>query len=199
MADNREIENLQRDIQKLQRAVIFLRNQSNNTIKYGVTTGVESSTDDSQMSVFQVSYMGKTADTLIYFPYGMFANLPKDQLIVLQSVGGEEENRAGLGSGNPKDRPVLADGEMALFHPATKAQIHFKNNSEIEITSTQGGDININGDGDVNIVGGGKVNLGSGGNDIARRGDTVRVTITTGSSAGIANGTITSGGDNTST
>lgn len=41
-------------------------------------------------------------------------------------------------------------------------------------------------------------NLGTGGDEIARKGDTVQVEVTSGSSAGVYDGTITSGGSNTS-
>jgi len=182
------------EIQVLRKEMAYLRAKVLNLAKLAVTTGVESSNNDSQFPVFQVEYMGKTADVALIFPYGQFASLPKGQLLVVQSIGAEESNRVALGSGDPSDRPEIDEGEVIYFHPQTGATIHFKNSGEIEIKSTKGQDINI--------VGDGQINLGVGGPAIARLGDTVSVSVvgvTLGGATLPASGTITSGGNNTST
>jgi hypothetical protein len=72
----------------------------------------------------------------------------------------------------------------------------------LEITTS--GDIDVTAGGDANItannvnIDASVTNLGVGGEPIARVGDEVQVIITSGSSAGTWDGTITSGGDNTS-
>lgn len=180
-----------------------------NMIKFARTTGRKASTSTSQFDVVQVSYLGKAADVALMFQYGSFAKLPADQLLVVLSIAGEEENRVAMGTGNPVNNPDIEDGEVVYFHPQTQSKIVFKNNGDIEITAENdvnmiaNGEVNLTtkGSGDINIVpdGSGIVNLGSGGNDIARVGDSVRVTITTGSSAGVAFGNITSAGSNKST
>lgn len=185
---------IESEVQSLKKRLKYLEDKIMNADKFAVTTGVESSNNNSQFPVFQVQYMGKTADVFVYYPYGYYASLPKDQLLVVQSIGAEEENRAALGSGDPNDRPAIDKGELIIFHPETKATIHLKKTGEIEIKSTKGQD--------VNIVGDGNINLGVGGPKIARLGDTVTVSVigvTVGAATIPASGTITSGGDNTST
>ena len=72
------------------------------------------------------------------------------------------------------------------------------------LTVTTAKDITITCDGDVNLKAGTvnidatQVNLGEGGKDIARKGDSVEVEVTGGSSIGTWSGTIVSGGNNTS-
>ncbi len=174
-------------------------------IKLAVTTGIESSDNSSQFPIQQVEYMGKTADCLILFPYGQFARLPKDQLLVLLSIAAEEENRVAIGTGDPADRPEIEKGEVVYFHPETKTFLKFKNNGELEIDSkgelniTVVGDCNITPTGDANITPGGIVNLGSGGANIIRDSDDLSILIPAGSSAGTYSVTFNSSGDNKST
>jgi len=60
------------------------------------------------------------------------------------------------------------------------------------------GDCNLDVSGDCNIDAS-QVNLGSGGNEIARKGDAIKLIIPTGSSAGTWYGVVHTGGNNTST
>jgi len=96
-------------------------------------------------------------------------------------------------------------GEPTFFHPTTKTRIIARNNGDLDIVVGSG-------DGNVNItcvqanvtasdsvnVDSPITNLGVGGPEIARLGDAVEVTVTSGSSAGTYSGTITSAGVNTS-
>ncbi len=72
---------------------------------------------------------------------------------------------------------------------------------DVDVTADN---VNVNATGDVDVtadnvnVDASAVNLGVGGAAIARQGDAVQVTVTSGSSAGTYSGTITAGGTNTS-
>lgn len=156
-----------------------------------VTTGIETSTNASQFPVQQIEYMGKTTDCLVFFPYGQFARLPKEQFLLLFSIAGEENHRAAFGSGDPTDRPEINQGEVVYFHPESQTKLTFKNGGELEIDSksdlnitvngdvniTANEDVNITANGDVNITPGGRVNLGSGGDTILRDSDLFTVTV----------------------
>ena len=74
--------------------------------------------DDQQFAVQQVEYLGKVADCLIVFPYGIHGNIPADALALMLSVQGNPDNRAAI-AWTPKIRPQLADGEVAYYHPPT--------------------------------------------------------------------------------
>lgn len=89
--------------------------------------------DDADYNVQQISYFDKVADAEMVFPYGMSANLPKDSLVLLFNVNGNEQNRAGIGSLPPERKRNLEDGEVAFFHPLTKSFIYFRNRGHIEI------------------------------------------------------------------
>lgn len=187
-----------------------------NLIRYAKVTGPADNTKE--FPVQQVTFKGKTADTYMVFPYGMYANADtQNSVAVLFSVDGNDDNRAAIPS-NPQNRPTdLAEGEVAIYHPNSGACIKLRASGDIEITTegniaatcadlnaTASGDANVTSTGDTNVtaanvnVDASVTNLGVGGLPIARAGDPVSVTITSGSSAGVATGTITSGGDNTS-
>lgn len=199
-----------------------------------------------QVPIQQITFKGKVADTLMVFPYGLYANVSStDALALLFSIEGNEGSRAAMAY-TPQLRPEdLEQDEVAIYHPFTKSFIKFRNNGDIDIDTdvedasgsininavnvnvtasgdvgldatninvTTSADINMTVTGDVildatnvDITASGQVdidapatNIGVGGAAIARLGDTVSVTVVGGSSAGVATGTITSGGANTS-
>jgi phage baseplate assembly protein gpV len=63
-----------------------------------------------------MEYLGKVADGLIVFPYGLHGNVPADALALMFAVQGNPDNRAAI-AWTPKNRPKLADGEVAFYHP----------------------------------------------------------------------------------
>lgn len=180
-----------------------------NIVRAGKITGPAD--NSKQFPVQQISFKGKLADTLMVFPYGVYANVSTDDALALMfAIDGNEENRAAIAY-TPQKRPTdLANGEVAFYHPFSNSFIKFRNDGTIAIDAKgvlnldATGDININVSGDANItassvnIDASVTNLGVGGQPIARVGDAVQVTITGGSSAGTASGTITSGGANTS-
>lgn len=100
--------------------------------------------DDKQFAVQQMEYMGKVADGLIVFPYGIHGNVPADSLALMFAVNGSSDNRAAI-AWTPKDRPKLADGEVAFYHPPTDAFIIWRASGELDIETGSAGtkDINI--------------------------------------------------------
>ena len=77
---------------------------------------LKAGTDTDQFAVQQMTYLGKTADGLIVFPYGHHANIPPGALALMFAVEGDATNRAAI-AWTPKLRPVLKSGEVAFYHP----------------------------------------------------------------------------------
>jgi hypothetical protein len=103
----------------------------------------QSGTDAENFATQKVEYLGKLAEALMVFPYGMHANIPADSLALMFSVQGHPDNRAAIGW-TPNDRPTLTDGEVAFYHPPTDAFIIWRENGDLEIEAGTGGAGNIN-------------------------------------------------------
>lgn len=119
--------------------------------------------DDGQFAIQQMEYLGKLANGLIVFPYGLHGNVPADSLALMFAVGGDADNRAAI-AWTPKDRPKLTEGEVAFYHPPTDGYVIWRKNGDLDISSTAKvkvvatGDVEVtsptvNITGDVNIVG----------------------------------------------
>lgn len=91
--------------------------------------------DTEQFATQQMSSMGKVADGLIVFPYGHHGNVPADALALMFAVQGNPDNRAAI-AWTPKDRPQLAEGEVAFYHPPTGGLLVWKANGDLEITTS---------------------------------------------------------------
>jgi len=113
-----------------------------NLLRWGRIT--QPGSDDKQFATQQMEYLGKVADGFIIFPYGMHGNVPADALALMFAVQGNPDNRAAI-AWTPKDRPTLADGEVAFYHPPTDAFIIWRASGELDIETGNGGtkDINI--------------------------------------------------------
>jgi len=118
--------------------------------------------DTGQFPVAQVKWNDKVADIEVIYPYGLAGNLPKDALVLMFNVQGQEENKAGIGN-TPKIRfKNLQEGEVAVGNPVTGSVVKFLENGDIEVTGVN--DQNVNITGDVNLVVGGDVNITTTGN-----------------------------------
>lgn len=100
-------------------------------------------TDTEQFAVQQMEYLGKVADGIIIFPYGLHGNVPADSLALMLAVQGSADNRAAI-AWTPKDRPTLKDGEVAFYHPPTDAFMIWRQNGDLDIEAGNGGASNIN-------------------------------------------------------
>lgn len=99
--------------------------------------------DTEQFATQQMEYLGKVADGLIVFPYGMHANATPDSLALMFAVQGNADNRAAI-AWTPKDRPTLKAGEVAIYHPETDAFIIWRETGDLDIETGDGGSANIN-------------------------------------------------------
>lgn len=172
-----------------------------NLIKRGIVT--LSGADSANFARCQVSYMGKVKNVEIVFPYGLAANLPKESLVLLFSVMGQEENMAGIGNLPGSRFKNLKEGEVVVGNPLTGAYVKF---DEVGAVSVYGATtvnitaagtvaiasdaVTVNCDSDVTVTATGDatlncksctidatdgVTLGTGGLAIARVGDAVAV------------------------
>jgi hypothetical protein len=94
----------------------------------------KSSSDDQQFAAQQMEYLGKVADGAMVFPYGYHGNVPADVLALTASIQGSPDNRAAIGV-SPKDRPTLAEGEVAFYHPSTGGFIIWRANGDLDINA----------------------------------------------------------------
>ena len=99
--------------------------------------------DDQQFATQQMEYLGKVADGLIVFPYGLHGNVPPDALALMFAVQGNPDNRAAI-AWTPKNRPKLAEGEVAFYHPPTGAFMIWRANGDLDIETGDSGGANIN-------------------------------------------------------
>lgn len=97
--------------------------------------------DTADFPVQQVGYLAKVGNSVMWFPYGMHANVPVDELCLMVSMQGNPEARVSI-PGSPQKRvKPLAASEVVFFHPDTGSKLHFKSNGDIDIEST--GAVNI--------------------------------------------------------
>ncbi len=116
--------------------------------------------DTADFPVQQVGYLRKVGDSVMWFPYGMHANIPIDELCLMVSMQGNPEARVSIpGSPQKRVKPLIA-GEVVFFHPNTGSKLHFKVTGDIEIENgisgskvciKTNGDIDIDSNADVNI------------------------------------------------
>lgn len=98
--------------------------------------------DDKQFATQKMDYRGKIAEGIIVFPYGLHGNVPADALALMFAVGGDADNRAAI-AWTPKERPKLAAGEVAFYHPPTMGWVIWRASGDIEIQTGNGGAGNV--------------------------------------------------------
>ena len=124
-------------------------NKLKSIIRLALVTNTSS--DDKQFPVQQVTERGKFSDVMVMLPYGIHANMSVDALVALLAVNADESSAIAIG-GYTADRPQMAEGENCIFHPPTGTKIHFKANGTIEI-NTGGSDTTMNLTGNLNVSG----------------------------------------------
>ncbi len=103
-----------------------------------------------QFPVQQLTYNGKTGDSMIVYPFGIHANAPADSLAIMFSINAQTESRAAIVMSNA--RPELEPGEVAMYHPGTGSIVKMSADGSVKITATT-----IELDGDVTISGGAEI------------------------------------------
>jgi len=123
---------------------------------------VKAGADSGVYPVQQVTYLGKTGDAVMLFPYGMHANVDEGLSIVL-AVGGDAENRAAIPTSMSR-RSQLEAGDVEIYSPVSRSRITIRANSDIEavgknITATADESVTVKAptitlDGDAVVTGG---------------------------------------------
>lgn len=84
----------------------------------------------------KVFYLGKSAESVPLFPYGMHARPKKNWLSVIFSYSARSENRWHMTSSAERRPTDLKDGEVVFYHPPTMAEIRLKSDGTIEATTS---------------------------------------------------------------
>lgn len=123
-----------------------------------------SKTDDADIPVVQVSYLGKTGDSEMLSPYGLSVRLPRDIQVLLFAIQAQENNRLCMGYSQTDRFKNLEEGEVVIGNPLTKSFVKFDKDGNIDIESKA--KIVINSTSDVEITNSGKLTVNSTGNVI---------------------------------
>ena len=94
----------------------------------------KSGKDDKQFPVQQMEYSGKVADGAMVSPYGYHGNVPPDTLALMVAIQGNADNRAAIGV-LAKNRPQLAAGEVAFYHPTSQSWVIWREGGKLEVQS----------------------------------------------------------------
>jgi phage gp45-like len=86
----------------------------------------------------QVSYLGKLTNSVAWYPYGFHAVAPDDALALMLTHAGGNQNHF---PGSPRQRILIEDGEVVVYHPLTGSKVHFKANGDIDVDA---GTANVN-------------------------------------------------------
>lgn len=108
-------------------------------------------------SVSQVTYNGKTGDCELIWPYGFCANPPKNSIVLMFNVMGQEENRAGFANLPQMRFKGLKEGEVVVGNYLTKSFVKFTQEGNVEIFSSL--DTNLEVVKTLNVVVGAGINI----------------------------------------
>jgi phage gp45-like len=178
----------------------YLLTKISNVVKRALITLINN--DSKSIAHCQAKYLDKVANIETIYPYGLSANAPVGNIVLLFNVGSNEANLAGIPY-SQKDRfKNLKSGEVIVGSPKSGSYIKFLENGDIEIESKNNltinaKKVNINATQEFNIIsptmnftsdafsfsfdasgvfqGNGTFNFGTGGAYIARLGDQVTV------------------------
>lgn len=120
---------------------------------------VRAGDDAGQFPLQQVEYLGKVADCIMVFPYGMHANVDGDSLAAMLAMNGNVDNRAAIPTSMSR-RAKLESGEVTFYSPLTRSFVTFKKNGDIEVSSVAS--VVATAVGDITASAGGKITLEAG-------------------------------------
>lgn len=172
-------------------------NKISNGIKRAIVSLVSS--DNGVFQVAQISYLGKTANAELIYPYGLSSNPPVGSIAVIFNVQGQEENRVGIANYPGARFKNLKAGEVALGNFITKSNIKFLESGDIVVTSMNDMQVIISQNNTVSIGGGCAVNITS--NATVNIGGSATITCPTSTVHGdvTINGNLAVNGDSIST
>ena len=91
--------------------------------------------DTGKYPVQQVIYLGKTADTVMVFPYGMHANVDQADLALMFAVSGDTDNRAAIATSMTR-RSTLAAGDVEIYSPVSRSRVTIRASGAVEVECT---------------------------------------------------------------
>ena len=109
--------------------------------------------DDGDYPIVQVSYLGKTGNMEVIWPYGMNGQLPADAQTFCFNIEGMEENKAGIGTVPKLRLKVDAEGEVSFGNPLTGSVTYYRTNGDIEIIGKNNKSVTLDGDMDITVSG----------------------------------------------
>lgn len=110
----------------------------------------------------QVRSMDQSGRSVAWYPYGFHAVAPAGTLAARLLVSGQADAVVHL-PGSPKERPRLAAGEVAAYHPETGSSVIFRADGTVEVDATANlratvaGDASVVAGNDVAVVASGDV------------------------------------------
>jgi hypothetical protein len=107
--------------------------------------------DAAQYPVQQMTYLGKTADSVMVFPYGMHANVDRADYALMFSVAGDTDNRAAIPTSMTR-RSTLAPGDVEVYSPVSRSRVTIRANGDVEV---DGANIVATASGDITATAGG--------------------------------------------
>ena len=92
------------------------------------------SADGDPYQTQRLTYLGKSGDSVSWYPYGFNANAPGGSLALMLAVAGDSSSTVHI-PGSPRERPKVKVGEVVLYHPKTGAKVLMKEDGGILIES----------------------------------------------------------------
>jgi len=133
--------------------------------------------------VQQVFYLGKTADAIMVFPYGMHANVDGEAPGLMIPTDGNLEGRSVLPTSMTR-RSVLGSGDVELYSPVSRSRVTIRANGDVEVDAVGNLIAAVAGDADVVVSGDmsadvtGAITVQSGGNTDVTVGGALTATVT---------------------
>jgi len=109
-----------------------------------IKVGLKSSTVDT--NAIEVDYLGKTQQALLIVPWGLFTNLPDDDILtMLIPQDGNEGSLMAVATDIANRDDDLDENEIAIGVPTEEARLRFTNDGKIKfkIGDTLGGDYSV--------------------------------------------------------
>lgn len=101
----------------------------------------------------QITYLGKTADAVMLFPYGLHANVDGDSIGPVFVFNGTDENRGMLPTSMTR-RSKLGSGDVELYSPVSRSRVTIRANGNVEV---DGADVSVTASGNATVTAGGDI------------------------------------------
>ncbi len=116
--------------------------------------------DDKEFPDSQITFFGTTADCVPVYPYGMHANAPVDSYMILFSLNGQAENKAGIAFNPDLRKKNLKSGEVVHGNFVTGSTVFYDEDGNIIVNCEEDEIVTIKGASTVNIAGNAAITVG---------------------------------------